>query len=122
MGLPFLPGIKLWTQEVHKTASYALLATDSGSLFIVDSGAVTFTLPTLLAVPDFIAYFLNVSASAMAITAPANKLIADGNATGTTGTFSTATHIIGSACMVFLNTAQTFFHLVPFGGTVCTVT
>ncbi len=114
----YLPGVKLWTQEVHKTASYTVLASDAGTMFIVDSGAVTFTLPTLALGGGFFGYFVCVSASAMVITAPAGKLILDGSAGATTGTFSTASHIIGSACMVWLNEAGTFYHLVGLGGTV----
>ncbi len=125
MPLGYLPATKPWTQEVHKTASYAVVVADSGTLFITDSGAVTYTLPTLaLAIGGnpWVAFFINVSASAMIITAPANKFITDGNATGTTATYSNATHIIGSAALVFLNDLDTFFHLVNIGQTTVTIT
>ncbi len=124
MPLGYLPGLKPWTTEVHKTASYTVLQADTGTLFIADSGACVFTLPTLvLAGPGgFVGFFINVSASAMTITAPANKLIVDGGATSTSGAYTSAGHIIGSACMVFLNDPGTFYHLVNLGGTVCTTT
>ncbi len=122
----YLPALKPWTNEVHKTASYTVLVTDTGTLFIADSGAVTFTLPTLAlggpALGGFTSFFINVSASAMTITAPANKLIVDGGATSTTGAYTSAGHIIGAACMVFLNDLGTFYHLVNIGGTVVTTT
>ncbi len=122
MPLGFLPNLRLWTTEVHKTASYTVLASDIGTLFICDSGTVVFTLPSLATAAGFFGYFLNVSANAMAVTAPSGKLIVDGSAGATTGTFSTGSHIIGSACMVFINDPGTFFHLVNVGGTTVTTT
>ena len=122
MGLQYLSGLKPWAQEVHKTASYTCLQSDTGTMFILDSGAGVFTLPTLVLGGGFYAFFVNVSATSMAITAPANKLIVDGGATSTTGSYTTAGDIIGSACLVFQNDPGTFFHLVNFGGTVCTTT
>ncbi len=122
MPLPYLPGLRLWSTEVHKTASYTVLASDSGSLFIADSGTCVFTLPSLATGGGFVGYFLNVSANAIAVTAPSGKLIVDGSAGATTGTFSTGSHIIGSAFMVFMNDAETFYHLVNVGGTTCTTT
>ncbi len=122
MPLPYLPGVKPWTTEVHKTTSYTVLGSDTGTLFITDSGTCTYTLPSLVLGIGFIGFFINVSASAMVITAPANKLIVDGGATSTTGSYTSASHIIGSACMVFMNDPGTFYHLVNLGGTVCTTT
>ncbi len=118
----YLSGLKLWTSEVHKTGSYTVLASDIGTLFIVDSGTPVFTLPSLATAAGFFGFFVNVSTTAMAITAPSGKLIVDGSAGATTGTYGTSSHIIGSACMVFINDAGTFYHLVNVGGTVVTTT
>lgn len=121
--MPLSPGTyKPWVNEVTKASSYSVLLTDTGTLFIATTGAITFTLPVLTAGIGGVWWFYCTVNSAMAITAPANKLIADGNATGTTGTFSTTSHIIGSMAMVWMNDAGTFYHLSNWGGTVCTVT
>lgn len=113
-----------WQQEVNKAVDYSVLAADVGTLFTTGGGATrTFTLPALAAANVGIAWwFLNIQANNMVITAPANKLIADGNLTGTTATYSTASHIIGSFCMVYLNQAGTFYVLVNMGATTVTIT
>lgn len=108
--------------EATKSADYTVLNTDAGTIFLAGGGANrTFTLPTLALGGGFWGLFVNPQANNMIITAPANKLIADGNATGTTATYSTASHIIGSAALVWLNDAQTFYHLVNLGGTTVTI-
>lgn len=111
-----------WTQEVTKSADYTVLNTDNGTLFITGGGANrTFTLPSLANGVGCVFWFYNVQNNNMIITAPSNKLIADGNATGTTATFSTMSHIIGSFAMVFMNDAGTFYHLANLGGTTATI-
>ena len=122
MGLQYISGLKPWAQEVHKTASYTALQADTGTMFIFDSGTCVLTLPTLILGGGFYCFCINVSANSLTITAPANKLIVDGGATSTSGAYTSAGHIIGSACMVFLNEADTFFHMVNLGGTVVTTT
>lgn len=123
---PTLPISKFWNAiESTKSADYTVLGTDVGTMFLTGGGATrTFTLPTLALgaiTGQFWALFYNVQNNNMVITAPANKLIADGNATGTTATFSTASHIIGSFALVWLNDAGTFYHLANMGGTTVTI-
>lgn len=115
-----------WQQETAKTASYTVLSTDAGTLFTNTgaAGAVTFTLPALAAANVGIGwYFMATAAQNLIITAPANKFIMDGNATATTATYSTASHIIGAFCLVSLNAAGTFYLLTPMNspGIVLTV-
>lgn len=114
-----------WQQQVSKTGNYTVLATDIGTLFdtTAAAGAVTFTLPVLANVAfPWAAWFYNVVGQNMAITAPAGKLIAINNAAGTTCTFSTASQLIGSFALVFLNQAGTFYHVANLGGTTATIT
>lgn len=123
---PTLPLPKFWLPtESTKSSDYTVLGTDIGTMFLTGgAGNRTFTLPTLAlgaATGQFWALFYNVQNNQMIVTAPANKLIADGNATGTTATFSTASHMIGSFCLVWLNDAGTFYHLANMGGTTVTI-
>lgn len=112
-----------WSQEVNKTAAYTVLNTDSGTLFTTGgAGNITFTLPTLVNGVNCAWWFWNLQNNQMAITAPANKLVADGNATGTTATYSTASHMIGSAAFVCMNAAGTFYYSFNVGGTTVTIT
>ncbi len=113
----YLGGVKLWVTEAHKTASYTVVAADTGTLFIVDSGTPTFTLPSLATGGGLICWFINVSATVMTVTAPSGKLIMDGSAGATSASNTTATHIIGSALLVFMNDPGTFYHCVNIGGT-----
>ncbi len=112
-----------WTQEVAKTTNYTVVAGDTANLFTTTGagGAVTFTLPTLAA--GLVYWFWNTVNQNMAITAPAaNTLVADGNATGTTATYSTASHKIGSFGMAWANQAATLWYFFNMGGTVVTIT
>lgn len=112
-----------WQQEVAKTASYTVLSTDSGTLFTNNGagGSVTFTLPSLANGVGCIYWFRAEANQNVVITAPANKLIADGNLTGTSATYSTASHIIGSFACVYLNPAGTFWVCHNQGGTTVTI-
>ena len=112
-----------WRTEVAKTTSYTVLNSDHGTLFttVGAGGAVTFTLPSLANGVGCFYWFSNQVAQNMAITAPANKLVAFNNATGTTATYSTAGAQIGSFCMVFLNGAGTFYIHVNMGFTTATI-
>jgi hypothetical protein len=116
-------GFRPWYQEVLKSGDYSVLAGDSGTLFTTGGAATrTFTLPTVALGANGIWWFYNLQNNNMVITAPANKLVADGNATGTTATYSTASHMIGSLAMVIMNDAQTIYYLFNLGGTTVTIT
>lgn len=112
-----------WSQEVNKAVDYAVVAADTGTLFTTGGGATrTFTLPALAAGAGCVFWFFNLQNNNMVITAPAGKLVADGNAAGTTATYSTAAHLIGSFACVAMNAAGTFYYLFNQGGTVVTIT
>lgn len=109
---PTIPLPKLWTSvEATKSSDYTCLQSDTGTLFLTGGAATrTFTLPTLALGGNFWALFYNVQGNSMVITAPANKLIAINNATGTTATYSTASKMIGAFCLIWMNDAGTFYH------------
>lgn len=111
-----------YTGEVNKAVDYTVLPADSGTLFTTGGAATrTFTLPTLLLGVGCVFGFWNLQDNNMVITAPAGKLIADGNAAGTTATYSTASHKIGSLALVSMNAAGTFYYLFNYGATVVTI-
>ena len=115
----FLP----FVAEVNKAADYSVVLADSGTLFTTGGGATrTFTLPALASGVGGWWGFYNIQNNNMVVTAPSGKLIADGNAAGTTATYSTASHLIGSFCVVWLNAAGTFFMFQNGGGTTVTIT
>lgn len=115
---------KLWLPtEATKSSDYSVLLADTGTLFLTGGGATrTFTLPALASGTGAWWLFYNTQNNSMVITAPANKLIADGNLTGTTATYSTASHMIGSCALVWLNDAGTFYMTANLGGTTVAIT
>jgi len=85
---------------VTKVANYTVLPSDSGRVFITGTGAVTFTLPSLVLGNGCIFTFICGVDANMVITAPSGKLVGDGNVANTSATFSTASHKIGGNIQV----------------------
>lgn len=106
---------KVWRDVTVKATSYTVVNNqDNHRIFSTrgSTGAVTFTLPTTLVVGQRWRFF-NESAQNMIITAPANKLVAINNLTGTTATYGTASNIIGACADVEVNDNATKYLLMP---------
>lgn len=88
--------------QVFKSASYSVLAADSGATFIASHAtvAIDFTLPAPAAGLHF--NFFNVGAAAMSVLAlsSGDNIVTDGDAGADKIAFSTASHIIGAACSI----------------------
>ena len=114
-------GVLGFTRWRYITGSYTVLAADTGTLFLA-TAAATFTLPTKAAGLAF--GFYNLTDANMAITSAgsADDIIADGDATADTVTFSTSTHKIGSAAVVCISPDLLFWLAFNVGGTTATVT
>ena len=97
-----IPNAQFTLRTVNKAASYTCLPEDSGTIFTA-SGAATFTLPAVATSAGVYYTFINTSNTDMAITAPSGTLVADGNASATTATFSTSSHKIGGCVQVVCN-------------------
>jgi len=97
---------------VAKTTSYTVKPNDlGGTLFTTRgaAGAVTFTLPGPTTVPAGTAfYFANVVDQNMAVTIGSATGVADGNATATSLTASTASHKIGALIQAVSDGTQWF--------------
>lgn len=115
-------GGRPWNAETAKTANYSVLLADSGTLFttVGNGGALTFTLPALLAGMAFVAWFWNTVDQNMIITAPTGKLVMDGNSGAASCCYTTASHRIGSFCMVVLADSGANYYLFNLGGTAPT--
>jgi hypothetical protein len=97
-----IPSAQFTLRTVDKAASYTCLPEDSGTIFTA-SAAATFTLPAVAASEGIYYTFINAANTDMAVTAPSGTLVADGNATATTATFSTGSHKIGGCVQVVCN-------------------
>jgi hypothetical protein len=105
-----IPSIQFTQNVVAKTASYTLLPTDSGTLFHTTgaTGAVTFTLPAVATSAGLTYTFMNTVDQNMVVAAPTDTMVADGDATATSATWSTTSHKIGGACTVSCDGAKWF--------------
>ncbi len=109
--LPFRGSVII--ASTSTTNAFTLVPSDSGLLFInKDATATTYPLPAVADSSGKWFWFYNVGAGGMVITAPSGTLVAVNNAAGTTATFSTGSHMIGAAAMVFCDgTNYLFFNL-----------
>lgn len=104
----------------RKAANYTVATGDSGKLFVA-TAAMTFTLPSIAEGLTF--EFLNATDATMVISG-AGSILADGNASATTLTFSTASHKIGSRVRVtaiYIGAASQKWAVENLGGTEMTV-
>ena len=97
----------------------------SGTVYIsAAAGATTITLPAVAGGAGCCWEFVRVGAGNFAITGPANTLVTNdattATITGTTVTYSTAGHIIGSSVRVYGDGSK--WYIVNQGGTTQTVT
>lgn len=116
-GLPF-PQL-----EVAKTANYQILAADCGKLFTNAgaAGAVTLTLPVLT--PGFSVEVQAIAAQSLAVaSSEGTNIVWDGNASASSLTFSTASHIVGGHLQFNCNAAGTKWYVRQLGPSGCTVT
>jgi hypothetical protein len=97
-----IPSAQFTLNTVDKAASYTVLVTDSGTVFTA-SAAATFTLPAVADATGCYFTFINTADTNMVITAPSGTLVADGNASATSATFSTTSHKIGGCIQVVCN-------------------
>lgn len=112
----------LWTQEIVKASSFTVLKSQCGALFRTTGavGAVTFTLPAIEKGLVF-GFYNDVDQNMIVVRAGSNTILADGNAAATTLTFSTSSHKIGSACIVYADSTGTKWLVHNLGGTAMTV-
>lgn len=92
-------------QEVAKTTSYTVVASDAGTLFTTlgASGAVTFTLPALSAGAGPFAFLNMVDQNMTVAAAGTDKLVALNNVSASSVSFSTANQKIGSQFFIYGN-------------------
>jgi hypothetical protein len=113
---------KHWWREVAVTGSYSVQPGDSGTLFTTaGGGAVQFNLPPVAAATGCFFWFYNVQNYNLVVAAPAGKLIAPGNAAGSTCTYQTAGQLIGAHAFVWANDAGSAYVVANLGGTALTV-
>jgi hypothetical protein len=104
----------------RKSANYTVTAGDNGLLFLA-TAAVNFTLP---AKQNGLAFRFAQTADANLVITGSADIIAKGNATATTVTFSTASEKIGSQVLVecmYVNTGTLKWLVTNVGGTTPTV-
>lgn len=109
--------------ELAKTANYTVVAADNNRLFTTSgaAGAVTFTLPAIAAGYAF--EFLAIANQNMAVTsAEGSNIVWDNNASASTLTFSTASHIIGGHLFFYTNAAGTKWYVRNYSPATNTVT
>lgn len=105
-------GPQPYQTEVAKTASYTVLAADSGTLFTNAgaSGAITFTLPTRAANLQY--WFYVVAEQNVTISSAAGSdIVAHGNATASNIIFNVPGHRIGAKISVSCNAAGTLWYV-----------
>lgn len=113
---------KFEVAELAKTADFTILNTQNGYLFTNAgaSGSVTFTLPALQ--KGFYCYFQSVVDQNLVIArAGSDTIVAKGNASAVSLTYSTSSEKIGSACLVYCNAGGTKWYFRDLGGTTVTV-
>ena len=103
-----IPSVAFTVQVLTKTAAYTVPVTESGTFYnnLGAAGSVTFTLPAVATAAGCWYLFHAAVAQNLVVTAPANTLVTDGNAGQTSVTFSTASHIIGGAVIVYCDGAK----------------
>jgi len=116
-----IPDVQFLLKTVNKAASYSVLSSESGTIFTA-SAAATFTLPAVADATGCYYTFINTANTDMAVTAPSETLVADGNASATTATFSTASHKIGGCVQVVCNGTKWIMMSVGNTAAVATIT
>lgn len=104
------------------SASVTVVASDSGVVFVNKyASATTYTLPAVADCAGKWFWFFNVGAAGMIIASAGSldDIFADGNASADTVTYSTSSHMIGSACLVIGD--GTNWHAMNIGATTATV-
>lgn len=115
-----IPDIQFLLNTVDKAADYTVLVTESGTIFTA-SAAATFTLPAVASATGCYYTFINAANTDMAVTAPSGTLVADGNASATTATFSTSSHKIGGCVQVVCNGSKWLMMSVGNTSAVATI-
>ena len=103
------------------TASVTVYPSDSGIIFVNKfATATTYTLPAVADSAGKMFWFFNVGAGGMLITAPADTLVGEHDAAGTTITFDDTSHMIGVGGMAICDGTNYFWFNMCFTDPVIT--
>lgn len=102
-GAAYMETPRIRNTPVAKTTDYTLLDTDSGKVFttVGAGGAVNFTLPAVATSAGLTYTFINAVDETMTVTAPANTMVANNDATATSIAYGQTGEQIGAAVTVF---------------------